>query len=242
MGINVKGGKFAYWSYALFLHMSTAVLAFRTTFAATILGSIGVDHPADTARIASTHEIHKSMDAIVPEGSAVFLGDSIMAYFVTTSVEPNSISFGVSGQRCSHLLESLGNYRSLPRARRIYVMIGTNDVFRHQDGRLEGCYAALLDALPNNVPVTLVSVLPIDRKGIDGRDEAARNSAMRVCKARNRCEFVDGYTAFKNQGRPIADLLRDGIHPNGQGYRVLRDAIADSRQDSLDYGSIKSSL
>lgn len=217
--------KIAFWGYVLSLHIVIVFLVFRTSISASYLGSMGIDHPTYTAGIATAHKRHVSMDAIVPDGAAVFLGDSILESFPTISVEPLSVSFGVPGQRSTHLLTSLGNYASLVHARRIYVMIGTNDVARGQDEGLPERYSEVLGALPERVPVTLISVLPIDRPGIDGRDEAARTAAMHACAAVDHCTFVDAYSAFTRDGKIVPGLLRDGVHPTAEGYRVLRDVI-----------------
>lgn len=169
------------------------------------------------------------METIVPDRAAVFLGDSIMEAFVPASVAPSSVSFGVPGQRSDHLLSSLAGYKSLARARNITVMIGTNDVAQGKDAGLEGRYQQILDRLPQHVPVMLVSILPIDRPNIGDRAKAARDAAQRACTAVPRCTFVDAYSGFISNGHIAPGLLRDGVHPTGAGYRVLRDLIAASR-------------
>lgn len=112
------------------------------------------------------------------------------------------------------------------RARRVVVLIGTNDLLQLRSDGIEQRYRAVLAKVPARIQVTLVSVPPLDVKIASAQDvRAVVQASRRACAADARCTFVDAHAALSlEDGTPQPGvLLPDGIHLSSAGYaRLIR--------------------
>jgi lysophospholipase L1-like esterase len=165
------------------------------------------------------------MDASVPAGAAIFLGDSITQGLATAAVAPYSVNYGIGSATTGELLDNLPVYKSLRRAGAVFLLIGINDIGRGQTIGLEGRLQAIADAIPAGVPLVWSAIMPayVDRADPEAIRQANRAIA-RTCAARPGCVYVD------TGALSDAALFSDGVHPNTAGYAVwigaLRDAYA----------------
>jgi lysophospholipase L1-like esterase len=163
-------------------------------------------------------EAHEQADRFTPDGSVLFFGDSHTQSLVTSSVSPNSVNFGIGGLRARELLRTMPKYKSLGRASRVFVMVGTNDVRSGAD--LRPVYSQILATI--KAPVMLSSIPPM--AGFD--TEPARQAAMLACNSVPNCTFVDLNSSLST------DHLWDGVHLKASGYEVwvnlMRSAVKHS--------------
>lgn len=189
--------------------------------------------PEEESIIPRLREAYKNMDASIPAGVTIFLGDSITMSLATPAVAQNSINFGIGWQRSDQLLKSMEAYSSIDRASRVVVTIGTNDLLQGREEGIESRYQMLLKRIPADVDIVMSSVPPIGNisfygvhKVMDSSVRAVVESARRVCKNDNRCRFVDAYAALTKDGEPIEGvLLQDEIHLTPKGYALWIDAL-----------------
>ena len=189
--------------------------------------------PEEESIIPRLREAYKNMDASIPAGVTIFLGDSITMSLATPAVAQNSINFGIGWQRSDQLLQSMEAYSSIARAKRVVVAIGTNDLLQGREEGIESRYQMLLKRIPADVDIVMSSVPPIGNISFYGvhqvRDSNVRavvESARRVCKSDNRCRFVDAYAVLTRDGKPIEGvLLQDEIHLTPKGYALWINAL-----------------
>lgn len=162
-------------------------------------------------------KIQAQMDPFVPDGAAIFLGDSITQALATAAVAPLSVNYGISGQRSDQLLRAMASYHSLSRARVVVVMIGTNDAHQHRLTGIAGRYRAILAAVPAGVPVVMASAPPV--VGVDVTK--AVRGAEQACAERAGCVFADTFSALSAPGA----ISEDGMHPSAKGYALLIDLL-----------------
>lgn len=200
--------KIAVVVYLVALHLLIGLLIWKGDFVNRASQRLGITAPPDAPIIETMREVHRQMDASVPAGASIFLGDSITMGLATAAVADHPVNYGIGYQRSDQLIESMRQYHSLSRAGRIYLTIGTNDILQGKTDGIRERYRTILAMIPANVPVVMSSP-PMTRKG---NAAPMRDAARAACGERTNCTFVDA-TRIGLDG-----LLPDGIHLNPVGY------------------------
>jgi len=151
--------------------------------------------------------------------------------------EHGVLNRGISGQTTPQmLLRFRGDVISL-KPRMVHILAGTNDVAgntgpnRPQDFEDNIMSMAEL-ARAHGIRVILASIPPT--ASFNWRPQVqpvARirelNRWLREYAARNRFDYVDYYSVLAGPGGELkAELSNDGVHPNRDGYRLMR-ALAE---------------
>lgn len=188
--------------------------------------------PEEVPFIPMMRGVHAWMDESVPAGATIFIGDSITMALATAAVSPNSVNYGISWQRSDQLIQSMDIYKSMARASRVFVMVGTNDVLEGREADIQSRYQTILAKIPANIEVVMSSIPPVGNIVINGRkidEKDVRNvvsSAKTVCEADKRCRFVNTYDALSTDGNPTQGvLLPDQIHLSTKGYQLWIEAL-----------------
>lgn len=212
--------------------MKIVILVFYLIIA-NISSSHGVEMPPeDVPFIPMMRGIHQQMDASVPAGATIFLGDSITMALATAAVSSHSVNYGIAWQRSDQLIQSMDIYQSIMRASRVFVMIGTNDVLQGREAGMQTRYQTILAKIPINVDVVMSSIPPmgdvvINGGKIDGKHmQEVVTMAKTVCEADTRCRFVNAYEKLSEKGKPVEGaLLADQIHLSPKGYQLWIEAL-----------------
>lgn len=177
----------------------------------------------------------------------VFVGDSITQGWLKEGrlywdkSFSKELNLGVSGDRTEHVLYRLirkedgGTMGHLddPRLkpRRIVLMIGTNNLFKHEAGQIVEGIVAVRDRLTELEPqarIILCSVLPTDK---DERNSSLVIPVNEAVSALPDVTWLDLYSAFTDaNGKQRKELFKDGVHLNEDGYRLWHDLLLDVLQ------------
>ena len=212
--------------------MKKAIIAVYL-IAAQIGMALDVEQPSEEVPfIPMMRGVHTWMDASVPAGATIFLGDSITMALATAAVAPYSVNYGISWQRSDQLIKSMDIYKSIARASRVFVMVGTNDVLEGREADIKSRYQTILAKIPFNIEVVMSSIPPVGDVVIESRkidDKNVRDVvaiAKTVCEADKRCRFVNTYEALSTDGNPTQGvLLPDQIHLSPKGYQLWIQAL-----------------
>lgn len=134
---NSKLRHFLLISYLIGLHLLVAVLIFKTDFIPKVKEKFLPTQMTSNPHGQRMIVYHKAMDASVPAGATIFLGDSITQGLATAAVAPYSINYGIGSATTSELLSNLPSYKSLERATAVFLMIGINDLGQGKSAGLE---------------------------------------------------------------------------------------------------------
>lgn len=188
--------------------------------------------PEEESIIPRLRDVHRQMDSSVPSGATIFLGDSITMGLATAAVAPYTVNYGIGWQRSDQLIKSMEIYKSIGRAGRVVITIGTNDLLQGREAGIESRYRAILEKIPANTPIVMNSVPPLDSPVFYGRQIDDANvrkvvaSAKAVCDADTRCRFVNTYDALTTNGKPTLGIYVDGgVHLSPKGYQLWIDAM-----------------
>jgi len=175
--------------------------------------------------------------AAVPR--TVFLGDSITENWALADphfFEHGTLNRGISGQTTPQMLVRFREDVLALHPRVVHILAGTNDVAgntgpsRPQD--FENNIMSMVElARAHGIHVILGSIPPTAR--FNWRPQLnpvprirELNQWLRDYAAHNDCDFIDYYSALAGPaGELNAELGNDGVHPNREGYRLMRALV-----------------
>jgi predicted GH43/DUF377 family glycosyl hydrolase/lysophospholipase L1-like esterase len=166
----------------------------------------------------------------------VFMGDSITEnwQFGDRSLFSASVlDRGISGQTTSQILLRFYDDVVALHPSVVHLMAGTNDVAQNtgpiSDEDILNNICAMVDlAAANHIKVVLASIPPMAkvfwRPSITPAARVASlNEQLRTLASKMGVQFVDYYSALKDaDGGLRTDYSNDGVHPNLNGYAVMR--------------------
>ena len=178
----------------------------------------------------------RSLFEVVPknQNDIVFLGDSLTNRCEWSELfqNPNIKNRGINGDNTYGLLYRLEQI-TRPRPRKIFIMIGINDLIPREDlEKINYKYSLILKTIKQSTPDTQVyiqSVLPVNnrlKQVVDNKDVIALNDRLKKLAKEFKYEYIDLYSAFVTDNQLTEKYTYDGIHLNGDGYLVWKDAIS----------------
>jgi lysophospholipase L1-like esterase len=182
-----------------------------------------------------TIKFHKRVDACVPDGSVLFVGDSFIEGMCVTAVEPGGVNYGIGGDTTEGVLGRLPIYSSMTRARAVVFAMGDNDLRQgRSEAEVAANYQKIVAQVPKTVPIffcSLTPCLPGPQFVEINRGIASLNRSLKeLCGSQPRCHLVDLGPTFNDEHgclrREFAE--DDGMHLNGQGYRLCIEKVREA--------------
>ena len=166
---------------------------------------------------------HLRQDALVPSNSVYFLGDSHIQGLYTGGI---GVNYGIGSDTTEGLIARIPKYVSMQKAAKAFIEIGCND--REDDGvKLAENILKVVDALPLANGIHLISLLP--SAGRHSRGNGAKQIANKILRDNksNRFVFIDIYQILSDNNGDLKSCYDsgDGVHLNGEGYRILLSEI-----------------
>lgn len=247
-------------AYLIGVHLLLAVVLLKNDFVPHVLYKLGIQHRASTpgwnSEITEHFDrmlrYHRRMDGNVPDGAVVFIGDSITQGLCVSAVASPSVNYGIGSDTTVGVLQRLPVYKSIARASGVVLAIGVNDMKYRLNGDILRNYSAIIERIPDAVPVIISAVLPLND---DARQSTVQNSQgptktriFELNSALQRLTRVHGLLRFVDVGPFLADstgnLARrfddgDGVHLNSEGNAIwighLQKAILEAQQTARAY-------
>lgn len=228
------------WIALLYVALVHAVLCLaiaKTNFLPLARKTLGLDPPEE--RSVSQYQAMLGWfvrDRQVPENAVVLLGDSLMQDLDSTHLGREVHSFTLGGTTVLVLLEAMPGLGCLEHAKVAVLGVGANDLKYRSSAQILADYSLLLNALPPELDVVVVPVLPVD--------ERAPNVAARPYLSNRRIGELDHLLSARALARPrtrrvdVRELLApdgslrsdlhsgDGWHLSDEGDVLLGRAIA----------------
>jgi lysophospholipase L1-like esterase len=171
----------------------------------------------------------------------VFMGDSITENWSLADpqfFEKGVVNRGIGGQTTPQMLVRFRSDVIALKPQTVHIMAGTNDVAGNtgpttaQD--VKNNIVSMVElARANGIRVVLGSIPPAAtfnwRPDIDPVPQIkALNAWLREYAIQNRLEYIDYYSALAGpSGELRRELGNDGVHPNRDGYRVMRKLVEE---------------
>ena len=188
--------------------------------------------PKTPRKISTYHQEKKGLfDRLGNRSTEVlFIGDSLIDNGEWQELLPsnNVINRGIQGIATSDLL-SLFPQIELIKSPKVFVMIGINDLRRGVTHKvILANYSHIVDQLLKNFEFVFIhSVLfgAYNEKELNLKIMEFNSSLEKLAQNNKRTLFVDLNSRVSPEGYISEKLSFDGIHLNGKGYIVWREAI-----------------
>jgi lysophospholipase L1-like esterase len=193
---------------------------------------------------------HYKADNAAQRGKAppkvVFMGDSITELWPfgdPSLFSAGVLDRGISGQTTSQILLRFYDDVVALHPSVVHLMAGTNDVAQNtgpisDEDILNNIRAMIELAKANHIKVLLASILPMAKVSWKPSiTPAARvtslNEQLRTIASKMGVQYVDYYSALTDAaGGMRADYSNDGVHPNLNGYAVMRPIAERGLKDA----------
>jgi lysophospholipase L1-like esterase len=180
---------------------------------------------------------------LMPDGAAVFLGDSRLRDLDVTAVTDGPVlNLSIGGDTTRGLLGRLPRYARLDRCRVVVVAVGVNDPAHFDDDEIASNYDQILGYLHQTGVrrVVVCSVIPVDetkhRQATSARVRGLRVDNRRVAGLDDRLrELCSRYPGVRFAATPAGligpdgnlrpECSDDGLHFTAEGNRVWAAAL-----------------
>lgn len=170
----------------------------------------------------------------------VYFGDSITANWKAADTEFFSkktyINRGIGGQTTSQMLLRFRADVIELKPKAVVILAGTNDIAQNTgpitlDAIVENLISMCELARANAIEVILCSLLPAThypwKPELEPADKIITlNGMIQKYAQANAISYVDYYSDMVNENKGLKSIYsKDGVHPNKEGYRIMRAII-----------------
>ena len=227
------------WLYILFLHILIIAVLIKPDMIPRIRTRLGFakktkkEKPELSPVFDDMVSYQIKLDKNVPDGSVLFIGDSITYALYVDAVSENAVNFSIPGDTTTGVLKRLNKYTSLSRAKTVILSIGVNDIPRRDNAETIAQYQKILNMIPEHVPVICSGALPVDMKKMKWHpNDKIRDLNKRLKKlvaSRKNSVFVDSFDKLLDADGQIDFRyhIGDGIHLTYPAYNIW---IADLKE------------
>lgn len=218
--------------YLVLLHLFIIVVLVKSNFIEKVSYRLSDEATVASGEITDHHRwmsgYYRDMDESIPEGSVLFFGDSLTQALPVNAVTPNAVNFGIGSETTAGLLRRAHDHKSsISKARAIVIAMGINDLHWRNNQAIVDNYQKFLQLIPEQTPVYISSILPVDESGpeVHEENEQLREINKRLAKVAeqfaNVC-YLDTHTPMTNEeGGLVPEYHRgDGIHLSPAGQAV----------------------
>jgi lysophospholipase L1-like esterase len=242
-------------TYVVALHLLLALVLLKSDFLARVqwkLNTLGKPQPAKETPEITPHfhrmlRYHSRMDGNVPEQAIVFIGDSIMQGLCVTAIGHPSVNYGIGSDTTAGVLQRLPEYESIARASVVVLAIGVNDMKRRPNADILRNISAIVERIPDTVPVIISALLPLNEEARQKRVpnwtgasleriNALNNDLSQLERSRGVLEFVNAGPDLVDETGNLSATLHDGdgVHLNAAGNAIwiehLKEGIKRAQQ------------
>ena len=219
-------------SYVVFLHVLLVVILISSdSVRQRLTKGLGWRNPSHVDHYRRMTTFHRRVDASVPEGAVLFIGDSFVQSMCVAAVTERGVNFGIGGDTAEGVLKRLPEYTCLNKVSAVILAVGYNDLSIRDNDAILRIYRDILRLMPNNCLLLICSLLPIDERcrpeQYNNRINELNKVILHLCALNRNCHFVNLFYDLQdkdgNLGREYH--IGDGIHLSPEGYRICIEKL-----------------
>ncbi len=164
------------------------------------------------------------------ENTTLFLGDSFMdsdfivEYWATYSVKKDVINAGISSSTSYHWERACSKIIGDTAPKNVVIHVGTNNFYDFHD-TVEDTEASLMRLfmyIHTSYPTTNIYWFNITQRTDTKYAEQVKQTNAYIA---NRAEELDFLTVVDTSSKVTSAMLRDGVHPTKDNYKVFTDEL-----------------
>jgi lysophospholipase L1-like esterase len=170
--------------------------------------------------------------------TTVFIGDSEIVGLAVSDIASRTENFGIGGDTIDGLISRVPAYDWMG-VSTVVIEIGINNMpLDHLVGIGEK-YRRLLALFPAGMPVTAISIFPVNDQakgvwpitGINAAIVQANSEIAAACARQKNCRFIDIHSRLRGQdGRLRSEFdAGDGLHISTVAYNLLKNTLRESQ-------------
>ncbi|MEJ2703921.1 MAG: GDSL-type esterase/lipase family protein [Sedimentisphaerales bacterium] len=220
--------------YCVFLHLVLAVFIVKFDALQRLSEKLGYAESRHAWHYRQMMALHRRIDACVPEGAVLFIGDSFIQGMCVAAITEKGVNFGIGGDTTTGVLRRLDEYTCLKKAKAVVLAVGYNDLRELDNDAIVANCREIFKLIPKNCPVLFCSMLPTDERYRHERynDRIAKlnRSIANICSSIENTHFVDLTEKLMDTEGNLSLQYHeeDGVHLNGKGYSVYNETLRTS--------------
>jgi lysophospholipase L1-like esterase len=215
--------------YIAILHGILALLVVRPYYAKQTAEWFGFAQSFPNRYFNNMVTFHQRVSGNLPDGSVIFIGDSIIQGLAVNAVADRAVNFGIGGDTTTGAVYRIKSYQNMEAAASIVIAIGINDLAINDKQTIAANITRILNELPAKTLVLLSAILPVDESldpKLEGYNQRiiAINQELRKLAVRNTMvKLVNiGHLLIDSKGQLRSEFhVGDGLHLNSDGYTVF---------------------
>jgi lysophospholipase L1-like esterase len=238
----VKSG--IYRLYFLAIHIALALVLLKSDFLEKVdrKYDFGFTQNEITDHYHRMLTYHSRMDSNVPEGSVIFIGDSLTQGLPVSAVAVPSVNYGIGSDTTLGVLKRIPEYLSINESAAVVVAAGINDMRRRSNEEIISNMGEISEAVPDSIPLIFSAVLPIDeqqkgpeREGWNQRIDSLNEQLSVFVEDEDNRYFVDAGDDLIDSERNLADQFHigDGVHLSSEGNSIWIEHLKDTLRSSI---------
>ncbi|WP_430908791.1 SGNH/GDSL hydrolase family protein [Maribacter sp. 2-571] len=183
------------------------------------------------------------------ENRVVFMGNSITIGWLEARPDffkgKPYINRGISGQTTPQMLVRFRQDVLDLSPKVVVLLAGTNDIAGNTGPSslkmiMDNIRSMAELAKTNGIKVVLCSVLPVYdypwKPGLEPAEKIIRlNKMIKEYALANDCQYLDYFSALVDDRNGLPKkYAEDGVHPNGEGYRVMEPLVTEAITTALE--------
>jgi lysophospholipase L1-like esterase len=233
--------------YIIIIHCFIVIALMKTDIIHKVAYKIGLELTnfefSEYYNVMLTYQI--SCDKKVPIKSIIFYGDSIIQGLCVNAISCKGVNFGIAGDTTYGLRQRINKYQSIISADAVVISIGINDIIKNKPKEIIiDNYKKILNNIPENIPVIINAILPIDeqnRKKLNSTIKNINSELYKLSKTSEKYFFNDASDKLINYRGNLSSVYHvgDGLHLNKKGYEILITSLEDTLALALNPSSSK---
>jgi len=209
--------------YLVALHVIVGVAVVKTDIIQRVQVKLGFEvmRPELTPHYEAMLAFHRRVDANLPAGSVLFIGDSLVQGLTVGAIHSQSVNFGIGQDTTLGVLNRIPHYRSIAKSKLIVLAVGVNDLKRRSDDEIIENYGKIVALIPHNIPILFSGIFPVDEVksnliGYNARINRINRGLNKLCADSPRLYYFSMSDFIQDSHGELDDdyHIGDGMHLN----------------------------
>jgi len=180
------------------------------------------DRPTFSSHYLQMTAFHQRIDKNLEPDLNIFIGDSFIQGLAVSSVNENSVNYGIGGDTTEGVMQRLPLYHSIAKSKRVILAIGHNDLSTNNSVNSVDNLKMIFNTIPADVHVIFCSIFLVDESIVEGVTNSKitelNYKINHLIRSYSNVTYINTNKWAAPRGSLRSSLhLGDGLHLNQRG-------------------------